>query len=59
FAGWREMNDYMRENKIDDVAPALSTHVAGAKSSDAAVESERRPADAAVRPGARESKQGS
>jgi hypothetical protein len=22
FAGWREMNDYMRENKIDVVAPA-------------------------------------
>jgi hypothetical protein len=21
FAGWREMNDYMRENKIDAVAP--------------------------------------
>jgi hypothetical protein len=21
FAGWREMNDYMRENKIDTVAP--------------------------------------
>ena len=23
FAGWREMNDYMRENKIDVVAPIL------------------------------------
>ena len=23
FAGWREMNDYMRENKIDAVAPAV------------------------------------
>jgi len=23
FAGWREMNDYMRENKIDIVAPQL------------------------------------
>ncbi len=23
FAGWREMNDYMRENKIDAVAPVL------------------------------------
>jgi len=21
FAGWREMNDYMRENKIEDVPP--------------------------------------
>lgn len=31
FAGWREMNDYMRENKIDAVAPQLTTQVAGAK----------------------------
>jgi hypothetical protein len=23
FAGWREMNDYMRENKIEVVAPQL------------------------------------
>jgi len=23
FAGWREMNDYMRENKIDEVRPQL------------------------------------
>lgn len=23
FAGWREMNDYMRENKIEAVAPQL------------------------------------
>ncbi|HOM13818.1 MAG TPA: hypothetical protein PLB41_10920 [Rubrivivax sp.] len=31
FAGWREMNDYMRENKIDTVAPLLggSTALAG------------------------------
>jgi hypothetical protein len=38
FNGWREMNDYMRENKIEPVAPALNTQVAnaGAKSADAA-----------------------
>jgi len=24
FAGWREMNDYMRENKIDEVHPQLA-----------------------------------
>ena len=24
FAGWREMNDYMRENKIEEVAPQLA-----------------------------------
>ncbi|MEO5696084.1 MAG: hypothetical protein ABIQ60_02990, partial [Burkholderiaceae bacterium] len=28
FAGWRDMNDYMRENKIDPVAPQLSTQLA-------------------------------
>lgn len=25
FAGWREMNDYMRENKIESVAPEIPT----------------------------------
>jgi hypothetical protein len=31
FAGWREMNDYMRENKIDAVTPQLgpATEMAG------------------------------
>lgn len=24
FAGWREMNDYMRENKLDAIAPQLT-----------------------------------
>ncbi len=24
YAGWREMNDYMRENKIEPVAPQLA-----------------------------------
>src|SRR5277367_126571 len=24
YAGWRDMNDYMRENKIDPVTPQLS-----------------------------------
>jgi hypothetical protein len=23
FAGWKEMNDYMRENKIDEVKPVI------------------------------------
>ena len=31
FSGWRDMNDYMRENKIDPVAPQQTTQVAGAK----------------------------
>ena len=30
FAGWRDMNDYMRENKIEPVAPQLVTQVANA-----------------------------
>jgi len=25
FAGWREMNDYMRENKIEEVMPQQGT----------------------------------
>ena len=37
FAGWRDMNDYMRENKIDVVPPQATTQVAnaGAKSGEA------------------------
>ena len=31
FAGWREMNDYMRDNKIEPVAPQLTTEVASVK----------------------------
>ena len=32
FAGWRDMNDYMRENKIDPVAPqGVVTSLASAK----------------------------
>jgi hypothetical protein len=28
FAGWRDMNDYMRENKIKEVAPEMSPKIA-------------------------------
>lgn len=31
FAGWRDMNDYMRENKIDAVAPQIATGQAAVK----------------------------
>ncbi len=31
FAGWREMNDYMRENKIDEVRPHLAAAAPAAK----------------------------
>ena len=27
FAGWRDMNDYMRENKIEPVAPTLAAQI--------------------------------
>lgn len=54
FAGWREMNDYMRDNKVDTVppqaapAPAEST----AKSDAAAAPSE----EGASRPAAKKAK---
>jgi hypothetical protein len=31
FAGWRDMNDYMRENKIEPVAPQLAAQAAEAR----------------------------
>lgn len=45
FAGWKEMNDYMRENKIDAVPPAAegATEVASA----AAAEPAPKPAEGA------------
>ena len=43
FAGWRDMNDYMRENKIDSVAPVLMAQVA--KSAADAKAAEAKPAD--------------
>ena len=33
FAGWRDMNDYMRENKIESVAPVVTAPV-GRKADD-------------------------
>jgi hypothetical protein len=39
FAGWREMNDYMTENKIEVVAPQLaSPEAVAAKSAEPAAE---------------------
>ncbi len=56
FAGWRDMNDYMRENKIEVVAPTLATQVASneAKASDEHAEPE--PAEAAGDKAARKGK---
>ena len=31
FAGWREMNDYMRENKLDEVRPQIAAAAPAAK----------------------------
>ena len=35
FAGWREMNDYMRENKIEPVSPQLTPPTEVARSAPA------------------------
>ncbi|HZV92367.1 MAG TPA: hypothetical protein VFF72_04075 [Caldimonas sp.] len=31
YAGWRDMNDYMRENKIESVTPQLAAQAGQAK----------------------------
>ena len=31
YAGWRDMNDYMRENKIDPVTPQIAAQAAPAR----------------------------
>jgi len=36
FAGWREMDEYMRENKLEAVVPVLSRAVAKSESPDRA-----------------------
>ena len=62
FAGWREMNDYMRENKIDAVEPQIAGAPAKpvAAAEDAEHPAEKRPskggeAKAKDKPKARES----
>ena len=52
FAGWREMNDYMRENKIDTVAPQLGAGTELAAKPPQADSGETKPApeDRAVKP---------
>ena len=54
FAGWRDMNDYMRENKIEPVAPQLATQVANAGSKAAGAEAEStKPGAASEKPAAK------
>ncbi len=58
FAGWRDMNDYMRENKIEPVTPVISSQqaVASAKGAgedkvekgEAPAAAEKRPAKAGI-----------
>jgi hypothetical protein len=53
FAGWREMNDYMRENKIEPVAPQLTPPTEVAKASppaDPPAEEPKKPAAGADKP---------
>jgi hypothetical protein len=52
FAGWREMNDYMRENKIDAMAPQLgaSTELAAKPAQTEAVEPKAASDAKAARP---------
>lgn len=50
FAGWRDMNDYMRENKIEPVPPVLVAQAPGPKpaaeaKADPARGAEAKPAD--------------
>ena len=50
FAGWRDMNDYMRENKIDPVAPTLAAQPATQVAKVAPEADEAKPEAAADKP---------
>lgn len=60
FAGWKEMNDYMRENKIDAVVPQLSADDRGKGRSDKPAEAADAQAHGEEQPksGARNARQG-
>ncbi len=53
FAGWREMNDYMRENKIEAVTPQVVTQVARAKGETADVDEAVKPSPPAEKAAAK------
>jgi len=44
FAGWREMNDYMRENKIGEIAPQLANPAVPAEKGAATHDADAAPA---------------
>lgn len=41
YAGWREMNDYMRENKLDPVVPQLAAETSVAQAHDGGAEGKK------------------
>lgn len=45
FSGWKEMNDYMRENKIEEVAPQIKIEPKAPKPPASAPEGEGEDAD--------------
>lgn len=47
FAGWREFDEYMRENKIEGIAPVIPRKVPGAASAPSAEDADPGAADAA------------
>lgn len=48
FSGWRDMNDYMRENKIDAVAPVMGPKPKVAETKTAEAKAEPAPEAAAT-----------
>jgi hypothetical protein len=47
YAGWKEMNDYMRENKIEEVKPSASSAAASSAASSASAEESSSVAESA------------
>ena len=43
YAGWRDMNDYMRENKLEPVAPSLSQDTAAARAESEPASDKKKP----------------
>ena len=48
YAGWREMDDYMRENKLEAVAPTLGAPVKKADADDGAADTAKADGDKAA-----------
>lgn len=53
FAGWRDMNDYMRENKLEPVLPQLGTQVANGEPAAAPAETQDAGAAGVDKPAAK------